>query len=138
MAIREGCWDCPTCAAAAQRGRDVNCTQCGSPRPEGVRFYLPDDAAEVSDAEALARARAGADWVCLHCAGSARATDEACPGCGAPRGSSPTQEAREYATGEVPGSGGTPPRAQLLAAPPRRKKSYGGRVVAGALAVLAG
>src|ERR1700741_1771858 len=137
MAVREGCWDCPTCAALGQRGRDVSCTQCGSPRPKGVRFYLPDDAPEVTDAEELRRARAGADWVCLHCAGSARASGGACPGCGAPRGSSPTQQTREYGMDEVPRAGGAPPPRQPVAAP-RRKRSFVGRVVLGLVAVAVG
>ncbi|HEX2205908.1 MAG TPA: Ran-binding zinc finger domain-containing protein [Longimicrobium sp.] len=105
MAIREGRWDCPSCGSRGQLGRNVNCAGCGNPRPKGIRFYLPGNEPEVSDAARLAEARAGADWVCEHCGGSARATQDACPGCGAPRGSSPGQETRVYGSDEVPRSG---------------------------------
>lgn len=121
-----------------QFGRDVNCTGCGSPRPKGIRFYLPEDAPEVTDAARLEQARAGADWVCEHCGASARATDDDCPGCGAPRGSSPTQVTRRYGGGEVPRGGGAAPIQAAAALPPRPKKSRGGRTLAGALAVLVG
>lgn len=112
MAIREGRWDCPTCGGQGLLGRQVNCPGCGQPRPRGVRFYLPDDAPEVSDAARLREANAGADWVCEHCAASARALDDDCPGCGAPRGSSPGQETHEYGMDEVPRSGDAPRRAR--------------------------
>lgn len=102
MAIREGRWDCPSCGSRGELGRNVNCASCGNPRPRGVRFYLPGNEPVVSDSERLREARAGADWVCEHCGGSARATQDACPGCGASRGSSPTQETRVYGNDEVP------------------------------------
>ena len=129
MAIREGRWDCPSCGAVAQLGRDTSCTQCGDRRPEGIRFYLSDQEPEVVDAARVAQARAGADWVCEHCGGSSRASDAACSGCGAPRGSSPVQQTREYAMHEVPRSGRDEPppaRPQAAAArPPKRKRRYG-------------
>jgi hypothetical protein len=128
MAIREGRWDCPSCGAVGQFGRHVYCVACGAPRPEEVRFYLPDDAEEVTDAEHLARAAAGPDWVCEHCGGSARASDRQCPGCGAPRGESAQREAVQYALAQVPRSGGgqapppTPPSTAAPARPPRETR----------------
>ncbi|HET7229871.1 MAG TPA: hypothetical protein VFJ16_07710 [Longimicrobium sp.] len=116
MAIREGRWDCPSCGAVGQLGRHVYCTGCGSPRPEKVTFYLPGDAAEVTDAAQLSQAQAGADWVCEHCGGSARAIDTACPGCGAPRGSSAERQVHEYGMDDTPRSG-APPRAALSPPP---------------------
>ena len=115
MAIREGRWDCPTCGDVGQLGRDARCKQCGNPRPEGIRFYLPQDEGEVTDDARVAQARAGADWVCEHCGGSARASDAQCPSCGAARGSSPVQQTREYRGDDVPRSGKAP-RPQPLAA----------------------
>ncbi|HEX8319096.1 hypothetical protein [Longimicrobium sp.] len=128
MAIREGCWDCPTCGSVALPGRQVNCTGCGNPRPQGTRFYLPEDAPEVSDAVRLAQARGGADWVCEHCGASARAVDARCPGCGAERGSSAVQATHEYGMDDVPRSGEpTRPRmAASTAAPPRPKRRWKG------------
>jgi hypothetical protein len=138
MAIREGRWDCPTCGTVGQLGRDLGCSQCGTRRPEGIRFYLPDDAPELTDPSLLSRARAGADWVCEHCAASACAVDEACPGCGAPRGSSPAQRVTDYDLAAVPRSGAEPERramaaAALPATSPRRGGSWLKR---GAVAML--
>jgi hypothetical protein len=128
MAIREGRWDCPTCGTVALLGRQVRCDGCGNPRPEGIRFYLSDDAAEVTDAQRLAQANAGADWICEHCDASARATESHCPGCGAVRGSSPTQQTREYGMDEVPRDGGKaqPVRALAAAPPPRKRRGWKG------------
>ncbi|HYH79704.1 MAG TPA: hypothetical protein VEX86_07895 [Longimicrobium sp.] len=126
MAIREGRWDCPSCASVGQLGRHVYCTGCGAPRPEKIAFYLPEDAAEVTDAAHLAQANAGADWVCEHCGGSARATDAACPGCGAPRGGSVERQVHEYGMDDTPRSGS--PRAAMSPPPstarPRPKQSH--------------
>jgi hypothetical protein len=121
MAIREGRWDCPSCGSTGLLGRDVTCAGCGSPRPQGVRFYLSDDALVVTDAARLAEAKAGPDWVCEHCGGSARATQASCPGCGAPRGSSPTQAVHDYDAAEVPRSGAKPDPAAV----PGEKKPEG-------------
>jgi hypothetical protein len=130
MAIREGCWDCPTCGTVGLPGRQVGCTSCGNPRPEGVRFYLAEHAPEVNDAERLAQAGAGADWICEHCGASARATQGDCPGCGAERGSSPHQQTREYGMDEVPRSGKDAPAPALAAmaasAPPKRRRGWRG------------
>ena len=140
MAIREGRWDCPSCGCVGQLGRDTRCTQCGDRRPEGVRFYLPEDAPEITDAAHLAQARAGADWVCEHCSGSARATDTHCPGCGAPRGSSPAQRVRDYTNEEIPRSGDDEPEPaapQALARPARPGKRGRGRLKYVVAAILA-
>ena len=144
MAIREGRWDCPSCGSVGQLGRHVYCTGCGAPRPEKITFYLPDDAAEVSDAGQLAQAGAGADWVCEQCGGSARATDTACPGCGAPRGSSAERQVREYGLADTPRSGERP-RAAMSPPPstqrppaPARKSRFGRNVFLLLLAMIAG
>lgn len=104
MAIREGRWDCPSCETKGLLGRDRECNQCGAPRPEGVRFYLPKDAVEVEDPEQIAVAKAGADWICEYCGASNRTTQTQCVECGAPR-SQVTQAVRDYRLDEVPRSG---------------------------------
>jgi hypothetical protein len=111
MAIREGRWDCPSCGSTAIYGRHVDCPGCGKPRPAGVRFYLTADAPVVTDPEQLKEAKAGPDWVCLHCEASNRATLTQCGGCGAERGSSPAQPVVRYGEGQAPTAG-------ALAAPP--------------------
>ncbi|HEX6041079.1 hypothetical protein [Longimicrobium sp.] len=108
MAIREGRWDCPSCGSVRIQGRHVDCPGCGKPRPAGVRFYLTDDAPVVTDAARLAEAMAGADWVCAHCAASNRDMVDTCGGCGAARGSSPSQPVIDYATASVPRSADAP------------------------------
>ena len=102
MAIREGRWDCPSCGSTRIYGRHVDCPGCGKPRPAGVRFYLAEGEPAITDPERLREAKAGPDWVCLHCAASNRATQAGCGGCGAPRGSSPTQPVIEYREGTAP------------------------------------
>lgn len=136
MAIREGRWDCPTCGTVGLPGRQVGCTSCGNPRPEGVRFYLADDAAEVDDAGQLTQARGGTDWICEHCGASARAVETACPGCGAERGSSPGQQTREYTMDEVPRSG--QPARSMAAAPVPPKRKRGWKAPAAVVAVIGG
>ena len=108
MAIREGRWDCPSCGSTAIYGRHVECPGCGRPRPAGTRFYLTDDAPVVTDAARLREARAGADWVCEHCGASNRAAEDDCTGCGAARGTSPTQPVIDYDLEDIPRSGGEP------------------------------
>lgn len=62
----------------------------------------------------LKEAKAGPDWICLHCEASNRATLDQCGGCGAPRGSSPTQPVVRYGEGQVPRA--ATPAAPLLGA----------------------
>lgn len=84
MAIREGRWDCAACGRTANLGRDLRCAGCGRARGK-VKFYLPSDEPAVQQAEMLAMAKAGPDWVCGFCDASNRSTSQACTGCGAPR-----------------------------------------------------
>ncbi|HYW12972.1 MAG TPA: hypothetical protein VE871_13520 [Longimicrobium sp.] len=120
MAIREGRWDCPSCGSTAVYGRHVDCPGCGRPRPAGIRFYLTADAPVITDAAQLAEANAGADWICGHCGASTRATQADCGGCGAARGTSPSQPVIHYGPGQAPrpsGALGATPAAGLAAGP---------------------
>jgi hypothetical protein len=113
MAIREGRWDCPSCGSTAIYGRHVDCPGCGKPRPQGVRFYLTDNAPVVTDPERLREALAGADWICEHCEASNRATLSHCGGCGAGRDAAdPVQPVREHAADEIPRTGDARPPAE--------------------------
>jgi hypothetical protein len=130
MTIREGRWDCPSCGSRGQLGRHVYCVGCGAPRPREIRFYLPEDAEVVTDAAQLAQANAGADWICGHCGGSARASDAACPGCGSPRGADDAErEVHTYGLADIPRSGEEPGQASTARAvgppPPARGKRSG-------------
>ena len=81
MATYEGKWRCVRCSTV-NLGRFVNCQTCGVKRDDDVKFFLDDDAPEVTDAEQLRQANAGADWVCQYCGGNNRAFDSRCTSCG--------------------------------------------------------
>jgi hypothetical protein len=120
MAIREGRWDCPTCGVQGLLGRDRECNGCGAPRPEGIQFYLPSNAAAVTEAAQVAIAKAGADWICDYCGASNRAPEPECVECGAPQGEK-RQAVKTYAadppTSTIPTA--APPSLQ----PPRPSRS---------------
>lgn len=115
MAIKEGKWRCPACAAV-NAGRDMKCGSCGAVRGPQVKFFLEEDALEVSDEALLGTATGGADWHCDFCGTDNRAAAAACRQCGAPRAGM-----KERATGlvgqDLPQKGGSRPPAPV----PRRK-----------------
>ncbi len=82
MGIRIGAWDCNKCGHKKIYGLEKKCTQCGSPRPEDVVFYLPEDAGYVSDEKIIAEAEAGADWICSYCNAHNPHTETHCQSCG--------------------------------------------------------
>lgn len=132
MTIREGRWDCDSCGTKGVLGRELACPQCGRRRPEGVRFYLPEDADIVTDEPLIERAEAGADWLCEFCGASNLATREACKQCGAPRGESPAQAVQEYDEEAVPRSGEQP----IPQPPPPPPKPFPWAIVASVVAAL--
>src|SRR5712692_2656470 len=101
MAIREGKWRCPYCSVA-NRGAAMACTGCGATRDKDVAFFLEDDAEEVTDDALIARARAGADWVCTFCGDSNAPERDHCRNCGAEKGSAPSRPVREVPEVPVP------------------------------------
>ncbi|HKH46266.1 MAG TPA: zinc ribbon domain-containing protein [Thermoanaerobaculia bacterium] len=109
MAIREGAWDCPHCGRKRNRGPDKFCGGCGAPRGEEVRFYLPDDAREVTDAAELERAQAGPDWICPYCEGDNPAGNAFCSGCGAPRDGAAVRPVVEHRDAPMPPPPAPPP-----------------------------
>src|SRR2546426_974160 len=109
MAIREGKWRCPYCSVA-NRGAAMACTGCGATRDKDVAFFLEDDAEEVTDDALIARARAGADWLCTFCGDSNPPERDHCRNCGAEKGSAPSRPVRE-----VPEGAEVPPPAPLAA-----------------------
>ncbi|MBN2497156.1 MAG: hypothetical protein JXR96_21365 [Deltaproteobacteria bacterium] len=85
MAIREGKWDCPYCGMKGIRGPETVCPGCGAKRDKDVKFYLPEDAKEITDEEELASAREGPDWHCGFCGVDNKASEDKCKRCGAAR-----------------------------------------------------
>src|SRR4051812_5596642 len=125
MAIREGAWDCPACGRKGNRGPEKFCGGCGRPRGPDVKFYLPDDAPEVTDAEALRRAEAGADWICPYCAADNPVSNSFCSGCGAPRDGAKTREVVEHPLNETPAAAPQPLAAPAQGGRSRWKKGCG-------------
>ncbi len=82
MSIREGKWDCKTCGQKGNRGPNTYCGACGSPRPDNVEFYLPDNAEEITDQALIDEAMSGADWICSYCSTQNNAFDSYCVACG--------------------------------------------------------
>lgn len=112
--IREGRWDCQYCGTVGVLGRHKTCPVCASPRPAGVKFYLPQDAGEVNDVEALGYAKLGPDWVCAFCGTSNGANLTKCRSCQADKDKDAVQQqVKEYKPGQAPKSGdmdmSTPP-----------------------------
>lgn len=118
MAIREGKWKCTYCAAV-NRGQDLACAGCGSTREADVEFFCEDDAPEVTEEQAQAIARGGADWTCETCGTSNRSQAKFCAQCAAPRGAS-VQREEKYESLDSQASRGAsqPASAQGFAARP--------------------
>lgn len=132
MAIREGAWDCPQCGRKRNRGPDKHCGGCGWPRGADVPFYLPEDAPEVTDSEALARARSGPDWTCTYCDGDNPADADYCGNCGAGKDGAPPRPVIEHRDPPPPvqpvaGKPETPEKPEE----PKKKKRGCGRLVFG-------
>jgi ribosomal protein L37E len=133
MAIREGVWDCPSCGRKGNRGPEKYCGGCGSPRGTDIKFYLPDEAPEVTDAEALKKAQAGADWMCPYCGADNPVANAFCSGCGAPRDGAKTREVVDHPLVEPPAA----PAPQPLVAPDSGKGRWVKRLGFGCLGLLA-
>jgi hypothetical protein len=119
MAIREGKWKCPSCSTV-NRGAQMQCEQCGTTRDEKVKFFLDEDAPEVTDEAQLAAAKAGADWVCEFCGNTSPQASAKCTGCGAPK----TEKQRK--SGDVtPTAQAAPPPPEPAPAPAPQQKGCG-------------
>lgn len=106
MAIREGRWDCTYCSTSGILGRQTTCPNCSRTRPEGTKFYLPENAPVVSNTTLLEQAKAGPDWICNFCASSNSASESSCNSCGHSReGDSHTQKVIDYDLGQEPRHG---------------------------------
>lgn len=127
MAIREGAWDCPQCGRKRNRGPAKYCEGCGYPRGADVELYLPEDAPEVTDAAALARARSGPDRTCAYCDGDNPADAEYCGGCGAGKDGSKPRPVIEHRDEPPPVQpvAGTPEKPQK----PKKKRGCGRTVL---------
>lgn len=92
-------WDCTSCDTKKIRGDVYECKNCGSDRPEDVKFYLPDpeNAEVISDNAGVAAAEAGPDWRCEYCDSWMAASIATCTNCGGgEEGESPKQSTETY------------------------------------------
>lgn len=93
-AKRERLWDCPSCDSKRLKGRYKACPNCGQSR--GSTPTYPDPNAQpITDDGLLELANAGPDWNCEHCGESNRGDANFCIECGAPKGSSPSNQVKE-------------------------------------------
>lgn len=134
MAILEGRWDCSSCGRVGNMGHDVHCPGCGKPRG-AVTFYLPENPEAIADAERLAEAKAGPDWVCAYCEASNRSIADHCTGCGAARAEG---KARVVGGGDEKELSAEQIRQNewRAAHPPAPRKSHTTSIVLGLLACL--
>lgn len=102
MARTLGAWDCEYCGTKKMWGNEFDCKNCGRPRSRGVRFYLPDDAPEVTPEIAEQLGSGDPNWYCNHCDSGNKDDNTHCWNCGALEGTSPEHEVREYSEGETP------------------------------------
>lgn len=136
MAILEGRWDCSSCGKVGNMGHDVHCSGCGKPRGK-VQFYLPENAQELLDAEKLAEAKAGPDWICAYCEASNRSTGAHCTGCGAAREEGKARQEgggdeTELSAAQIEAKN----RAAANVAPPPKSKKLGAVVAVVALLLM--
>ena len=74
-------WTCPRCSTK-NPGPQKFCNGCGAPQPENVQFEQPAEEKLLTDAAAVARAKAGPDVHCPYCGGRNPAQAKFCGSCG--------------------------------------------------------
>jgi hypothetical protein len=81
-------WDCRFCKQKLNRGLQRHCRNCGHPKDDLDREYMPTHVslrdALLGDKEALAKA--GVDWKCKHCGSLQNPLHKCCTDCGVPQG----------------------------------------------------
>lgn len=91
--IVEGLWDCRYCDTKAIKGRYRECPNCGRPRDDTVKFYLPSDIkSNYVKEEVTKKINKNPDWLCSYCDSLNSANNYVCVSCGASR----TAESLDY------------------------------------------
>lgn len=85
--IIEGLWDCKYCDTKEIKGSKRECPNCGRPRDEDTRFYLPGDKAKFNylNEEKAVKITREPDWVCEFCDSLNSDENTHCESCGAER-----------------------------------------------------
>ncbi len=87
----EGLWDCQYCQTKGNKGSQRQCPNCGHPRDDDVRFYMPGNITYVPQEEAKTINR-NPGWVCMYCDTLNSDNDTVCLSCGSNR----TEENLDY------------------------------------------
>ena len=87
--VLEMLWDCKKCGHKGNKGRDIECSQCGFNKTEDTEYSMPEGyktAPGSQDPELINLADSGANYVCDYCHSESRAGSfDVCPECHAPR-----------------------------------------------------
>lgn len=82
----EALWDCVYCGNQGIGGSQHSCPNCGNPRGQEVKFYLPKDLSKVRAVdETKVKISSGPDWLCSYCSRYNRSDEPICVNCAAPR-----------------------------------------------------
>lgn len=81
-------WDCDVCKATLNRGLERHCRNCGHPKDDRDREYMPDNVTiqMALEGDKKRRAEAGPDWKCLYCGSLQNPLNKCCTECGVPQG----------------------------------------------------
>lgn len=90
----EGLWDCECCSTKGIKGRYRDCPNCGSPRDENTKFYLPDNISANYVDKTKEKVSSGPDWICPYCDSLNSSDVDTCVSCGA----SKTESTEDYFT----------------------------------------
>ena len=80
----EALWNCSYCGTKGNRGSIRECPNCGNPRGEDVKFYMPGQITYVSEEKAKTINR-NPDWVCPYCNSLNSDSLSHCESCGSER-----------------------------------------------------
>jgi hypothetical protein len=81
-------WDCHVCQAKGNHGLEKHCRNCGHPKDDQDREYMPERVsyADALEGEKQRRAEAGPDWKCKYCGSLQSSLNKCCTECGVPQG----------------------------------------------------
>lgn len=97
-------WDC-TCGNKKILGIATYCPVCQTERPANVKFYLPDDAEEITDTEELKVLNSGPDWECGVCSAINKDSSDKCFVCKEDKANGKPLQVKTYENGDVPRTG---------------------------------
>lgn len=81
-------WDCAVCQAERNGGLERHCRNCGHPKDDRDREYMPENVtvSMALEGDKRRRAEAGPDWKCAYCGSLQNPLNKCCTECGVPQG----------------------------------------------------